>query len=117
MKSASLLLGATRKAIKNASLRASSLRSGLAMKANVAGRAGNLSRLATAHASWLASRASRVFSSAFKNDSIDLSLDLIVSEVGEKKLIYTQSDKYDFLSQKHPILVDMKQRMGLDHEF
>ena len=52
-----------------------------------------------------------------KNDSIDLSLDLIVSEVGEKKIIYTQSDKYDFLSQKHPILVDMKQRMGLDHEF
>jgi DNA polymerase-3 subunit gamma/tau len=52
-----------------------------------------------------------------KNDSIDLSLDLIISEVGEKKIIYTQSDKYDFLSQKYPILVDMKQRMGLDHEF
>jgi len=52
-----------------------------------------------------------------KNDSIDLSLDLIVGDVSDKKLIYTQSDKYDFLSQKHPILVEMKQRMGLDHEF
>jgi DNA polymerase-3 subunit gamma/tau len=52
-----------------------------------------------------------------KNDSIDLSLDLLVGDVSDKKLIYTQSDKYDFLSQKHPILVDMKQRMGLDYEF
>ncbi len=52
-----------------------------------------------------------------KNDSIDLSLDLIEGDISDKKLIYTQSDKYDFLSQKHPILVEMKQRMGLDHEF
>ena len=52
-----------------------------------------------------------------KNDSIDISLDLIAGEVSDKKMIYTQSDKYDFLSQKHPILVEMKQRMGLDHEF
>jgi DNA polymerase-3 subunit gamma/tau len=52
-----------------------------------------------------------------KNDSIDLSLDLIEGDVSDKKLIYTQSDKYEFLSQKHPILVEMKQRMGLDHEF
>lgn len=52
-----------------------------------------------------------------KNDAIDISLDLIVGEVSDKKMIYTQSDKYDFLSQKHPILVEMKQRMGLDHEF
>jgi DNA polymerase-3 subunit gamma/tau len=52
-----------------------------------------------------------------KNDSIDLALDLIEGDISDKKLIYTQSDKYDFLSQKHPILVEMKQRMGLDHEF
>jgi DNA polymerase-3 subunit gamma/tau len=52
-----------------------------------------------------------------KNDLIDLSLDLIEGDVSDKKLIYTQSDKYEFLSQKHPILVEMKQRMGLDHEF
>ena len=51
------------------------------------------------------------------NDTIDLSLDIMDGEVSDKKLIYTQSDKYDFLSQKHPILVEMKQRMGLDHEF
>ncbi len=52
-----------------------------------------------------------------KNDSIDLVLDLIQGEVSDKKMIYTQSDKYEFLSQKHPILIEMKQRMGLDHEF
>ena len=52
-----------------------------------------------------------------KNDSIDLVLDLIEGDISDKKMIYTQSDKYDFLSQKHPILVEMKQRMGLDHEF
>ncbi|WP_395616806.1 DNA polymerase III subunit gamma/tau [Aquirufa sp.] len=52
-----------------------------------------------------------------KNDSIDLVLDLIQGDVSDKKMIYTQSDKYDYLSQKHPILVEMKQRMGLDHEF
>lgn len=52
-----------------------------------------------------------------KNDTIDISLDLIEGEVSDKKLIYTQSDKYEFLSQKHPILIDLKQRMGLDYEF
>jgi DNA polymerase-3 subunit gamma/tau len=52
-----------------------------------------------------------------KNDSIDLVLDLIEVEITDKKIIYTQSDKYEFLSQKHPILVEMKQRMGLDYEF
>jgi DNA polymerase-3 subunit gamma/tau len=52
-----------------------------------------------------------------KNDTIDISLDLIAGEFSEKKMIYTQSDKYDFLSKKHPILVEMKQRMGLDYEF
>lgn len=52
-----------------------------------------------------------------KNDAIDISLDPMAGEVSDKKMIYTQSDKYDFLSKKHPILVEMKQRMGLDHEF
>jgi len=52
-----------------------------------------------------------------QNDSIDLSLDLIESDVNDKKLIYTQADKYEFLSQKHPILAEMKQKMGLDYEF
>ncbi len=51
------------------------------------------------------------------NYSIDIVLDVIVQEQGEKKLLYTQSDKYDFLVQKHPLLGELKQKLGLDHEF
>jgi len=52
-----------------------------------------------------------------RNYAIDIVLDVIVQEEGEKKLLYTQSDKYDFLVQKHPILGELKQKLGLDHEF
>lgn len=51
------------------------------------------------------------------NYAIDIVLDVTVQENGEKKLLYTQSDKYDFLVQKHPILGELKQKLGLDHEF
>ncbi len=51
------------------------------------------------------------------NYSIDIVLDVIAQEQGEKKLLYTQSDKYDFLVQKHPLLGELKQKLGLDHEF
>ena len=51
------------------------------------------------------------------NYSIDIVLDVIEQEQGEKKLLYTQSDKYDFLVQKHPLLGELKQKLGLDHEF
>ena len=52
-----------------------------------------------------------------RNYAIDIVLDVIVQEQGEKKLLYTQSDKYDFLVQKHPLLGELKQKLGLDHEF
>jgi DNA polymerase-3 subunit gamma/tau len=52
-----------------------------------------------------------------RNYAIDIVLDVIVQEQGEKKLLYTQSDKYDFLLQKHPLLGELKQKLGLDHEF
>ncbi|MDT8886999.1 DNA polymerase III subunit gamma/tau [Aquirufa sp. LEPPI-3A] len=52
-----------------------------------------------------------------QNYAIDIVLDVTVQENGDKKLLYTQSDKYDFLVQKHPILGELKQKLGLDHEF
>ncbi len=52
-----------------------------------------------------------------RNYSIDIVLDVIVENQGEKKLLYTQSDKYDYLVQKHPLLGELKQKLGLDHEF
>ena len=52
-----------------------------------------------------------------QNYSVDIALDLMISEKSDKKMLYTQSDKYDFLVQKHPILSEMKQKLGLDHEY
>lgn len=48
---------------------------------------------------------------------IDIQLDILIQEKSDKKVLYTQSDKYEFLAEKHPILAEMKQRMGLDYEF
>ena len=52
-----------------------------------------------------------------QNYSIDIALDVIETEKSDKKMLYTQSDKYDFLAQKHPLLSEMKQKLGLDHEY
>jgi DNA polymerase-3 subunit gamma/tau len=52
-----------------------------------------------------------------QNYAIDIVLDVTIQENGDKKLLYTQSDKFDFLVQKHPILGELKQKLGLDHEF
>ncbi|MEY4986330.1 MAG: DNA-directed polymerase [Bacteroidota bacterium] len=52
-----------------------------------------------------------------QNYAIDIVLAVTIQENGDKKLLYTQSDKYDFLVQKHPILGELKQKLGLDHEF
>lgn len=52
-----------------------------------------------------------------QNYAIDIALDVTIQENGDKKLLYTQSDKFDFLVQKHPILGELKQKLGLDHEF
>jgi DNA polymerase-3 subunit gamma/tau len=52
-----------------------------------------------------------------QNYAIDIVLDVTIQENGDKKLLYTQSDKFDFLVQKHPILGELKNKLGLDHEF
>jgi DNA polymerase-3 subunit gamma/tau len=52
-----------------------------------------------------------------QNYSIDIALDVIETEKSDKKMLYTQSDKYDFLAQKHPLLSEMKQKLGLDYEY
>lgn len=52
-----------------------------------------------------------------KNHLIDIELDLVDQEKSDKKMLYTQSDKYNFLVEKHPVISELKQRFGLDHEF
>jgi DNA polymerase-3 subunit gamma/tau len=52
-----------------------------------------------------------------KNQLIDIELDIIEHVKNDKANLYTQSDKYEFLANKYPVLVEMKQKFGLDHEF
>ncbi len=52
-----------------------------------------------------------------KNQLIDIELDIIEYIKNDKRALYTQSDKYDYLANKYPFLVEMKQKFGLDHEF
>jgi DNA polymerase-3 subunit gamma/tau len=52
-----------------------------------------------------------------KNHLIDIQLAMVEQEKIDKKILYTQSDKYNFLVEKHPVILELKQRFGLDHEF
>lgn len=52
-----------------------------------------------------------------KNQLIDIELDITEYIKNDKRTLYTQSDKYDYLANKYPLLIDMKQKFGLDHEF
>ena len=50
-----------------------------------------------------------------KNSTIQISGQLTTSD--DKKVIYTNRDKFDFLAEKNPILKEMKDRLGLDTDF
>ncbi|MFZ6014236.1 MAG: hypothetical protein ACOYXT_28095 [Bacteroidota bacterium] len=50
-----------------------------------------------------------------KNNSIQVTGQLQSSE--EKKLIYTNREKFDYLAEKNPILKELKDRLGLDTDF
>lgn len=52
-----------------------------------------------------------------QNHSIDIALDVTATEKSDKKMLYTQSDKYEFLANKYPLLSEMRQKLGLDHEY
>jgi DNA polymerase-3 subunit gamma/tau len=54
---------------------------------------------------------------SMENFNLDIALDVIAHDASDKKILYTQSDKYDFLASKYPILAEMKLKFGLDHEF
>ncbi len=50
-----------------------------------------------------------------KNGSIQVTGQLSTSD--DKKMIYTNKDKFEFLAGKNPILKEMKDRLGLDTDF
>ena len=49
------------------------------------------------------------------NNSIQLLGEL--KETDEKKIIYTNRDKFDHMAEKNPKLRELKERLGLDTEF
>ena len=50
-----------------------------------------------------------------RNYSIQVSGHLTASD--DKKVIYTNRDKFDYLADKNPILKELKDRLGLDTDF
>ena len=52
-----------------------------------------------------------------RNSQIDIILDVLPEQPLDKKVLYTQEDKYNFLAEKYPILVEMKKQFGLDYEY
>ena len=49
------------------------------------------------------------------NRSIVLRAEVV--EVQDEKRLYTSQDKFNYLAEKYPVIVDMKQRFGLDTDF
>lgn len=50
-----------------------------------------------------------------KNTSIQVTGKLQTGE--DKKVIYTNREKFDFLAEKNPMLKELKDRLGLDTDF
>jgi DNA polymerase-3 subunit gamma/tau len=49
------------------------------------------------------------------NFSIELQAEIAPQEA--KKMIYTSQEKFRYLAEKHPVLQDLKTKLGLDLEF
>ncbi|MCC9136790.1 DNA polymerase III subunit gamma/tau [Pontibacter silvestris] len=47
----------------------------------------------------------------------NIKLKVEVMEVQDEKKLYTSQDKFNYLAEKYPLLVDLKQRLGLDTDF
>jgi hypothetical protein len=50
-----------------------------------------------------------------KNSTLQVTGELISSD--DKKVIYTNREKFDYLADKNPILKQLKDRLGLDTDF
>lgn len=50
-----------------------------------------------------------------KNNSILVVGELKVND--DKKIMYTASDKFKYLAEKNPILLELKERLGLDTDY
>jgi hypothetical protein len=50
-----------------------------------------------------------------QNSTISVMGELIGAD--EKKVIYTNREKFDYLAEKNPLLKELKDRLGLDTDF
>jgi DNA polymerase-3 subunit gamma/tau len=50
------------------------------------------------------------------NRSIKLRVEVMETDQEEQKL-YTSQDKFNYLAQKYPVIIDLKSRLGLDTDF
>ena len=50
-----------------------------------------------------------------KNNTIQVSGELVTSD--ERKIIYTNREKFEYLAEKNPLLKELKDRLGLDTDF
>jgi hypothetical protein len=51
-----------------------------------------------------------------KNSSIQVTGELLQGDA-ERKIIYTNKEKFDYLAEKNPMLRELKDRLGLDTDF
>lgn len=52
-----------------------------------------------------------------KINNSDIQLESEIAKDETVKLMYTSNDKFRYLSEKYPLLADMKKRFGLDTDF
>lgn len=50
-----------------------------------------------------------------QNNSISISSELKTEE--NKKVIYTNREKFEYLAEKNPMLLELRERLGLDMDF
>jgi DNA polymerase-3 subunit gamma/tau len=47
----------------------------------------------------------------------DVTLEGVLLKTDSKKMIYTNKEKFDHLAEKHPALLELKDRLGLDTDY
>lgn len=47
----------------------------------------------------------------------ELTINIDLKELNNKKMLYTAQEKFNFLAEKYPRLLELKQKLGLDVDF
>jgi hypothetical protein len=52
-----------------------------------------------------------------KSLNSEISIEGILLKSSSKKIIYTNKEKFDHLAEKNPLLIELKERLGLDMDY